>query len=282
MPSIKIQNNMTLLEAIALLFPDSSKTKLRTWIKVGRVSVDGAVFSHPNAEIMQGQTVELLEEKKRLGGGVELIYDDKDFVVVNKPSGLLSVATETETIKTVHNILKRYYHGKQVYVIHRLDKEASGVMLFALNEKAFHKLKEIFAKHDLQRIYLAIVEGRFQEDEGTWISYLREDEGYKMHSSQNPSSGDKSITHFQLIQTGKDYSALQLTLETGKKNQIRVHCQVAGHSIAGDKKYGAKTSPLKRVCLHSHYLAIAHPRTGKAMQFESPVPPAFMKLVKKR
>lgn len=269
----KAPQNLTLLEALTLQFPESSKSSLRSWLKEARISVNGTVVQLPHFTINQGDELALSPKKRTLEKGLLLLYEDEDLVVVDKPAGLLSVATAFEEKETVHAILKRHYRPKKVYVVHRLDQETSGIFLFALTEKAYHALKKLFEIHQLERCYTAVVEGMVTSSSGTWRSYLHEDASYYVHSSPDPSqNGELAITHFTLQKQSKHYSTLQLKLETGKKNQIRVQCRDAGYPIVGDKKYGAVTNPLKRLCLHAHLLAFAHPTTGKLMRFESPVP----------
>lgn len=272
--------NMPALELLALLSPSSSKNTLRSWIKEGRVQVDGILLRHHQTEINAGQTIVLGPRKKFLPGDIEILYEDSDLVVIDKPSGLLSVSTAFEKGDTVHALLKRHYHPRRVFIVHRLDQDTSGIMVFALNEKTCQELKNLFAAHDIQRSYTAIVEGKFSLSEGKWESYLFEDARYVVHESKDEASGERAVTHFKNEKATKRYSWLTLTLETGRKNQIRVHCQSAGHSVVGDKKYGSKTNPLKRLCLHAHLLAFRHPSTKKLLTFESAVPPDFFTLLK--
>lgn len=282
MHSFSPKNQLSLLDALLEMRPGSSKNHLRALIKNGRVHVDGKCRKIPAYPVTAGSKVEIVSARSPSVGGVKILFEDKDLVIVDKPCGLLSVASEDPKEKSVHSFLKKYYHPNRVYVVHRLDKDASGVMLFTLSEKALWEMKELFVRHDLERIYLAIVEGEMRENAGTWTSYLKEGKQYNMISSSKPNDGEEAVTHFQLIKAGRAFSALQLKLETGKKHQIRVQCRDAGHPICGDKKYGSEHSPLKRLCLHSHYLSFVHPITGKQVGFESPLPPGFMKLINQR
>lgn len=275
-----IPEDLSLLDALAYFFPKSSKTSLRSWIKEERVLLDGQLVKNSLTVALKGQELTLTSKKKFAGENTHILYEDAHIVVIDKPSGLLSVSTAFEKGETAHAILKNYYKPKHVHVVHRLDQDTSGVMLFALDADSCERMKKIFEKHDIEREYTAIVEGAMEESEGTWESYLYEDDNYFVHSSENPKDGEKAITHFRTIFKSKSYSVLQLKLETGKKNQIRVHCQIAGHPVVGDKKYGAKTNPLKRLCLHAHTLAFNHPITHKKMRFESNPPSEFGRLVK--
>lgn len=272
--------DQSLLDALAILSPKSSKTTLRSWIKEGRVSIDEQPAKLPNQVVLKDQTVTVDARKKTLDAGIVILYEDEDLVVIDKPSGLLSVAANFEKKETAHGILKAYYRTRKIYVVHRLDQDTSGVMLFAFSEQAYERLKKMFEAHTLERCYTAIVEGRMAVSSGTWQSYLYEDENYVMHSSYNPEDGQEAITHFKIIDHSKYYSWLNLKLETGRKNQIRVHCQDTGHPVVGDKKYGAHTNPVKRLCLHAHLLALKHPLSSKMLRFESPIPQEFYRLIR--
>lgn len=273
-----LENKSSLMDALALLFPKSSKTTLRSWIKEGRVLVDSIPVILPQHQVKVGQAIELSARKKYLPNGLSILYEDRDIIVVDKPAGLLSVASNFQKDLTVHAFLKNYYHPRRVHVVHRLDQDTSGVMLFALNEHALESLKKTFEVHDIERIYIAVVEGHFEKPTGTWRSFLFEDKTYRVHASRDESEGEEAITHYKLLQKSKKFSLLELKLETGKKNQIRVHCQEAGHAVVGDKKYGSRSNPIKRLCLHAHSLAFNHPISKRKMKFESPVPVSFYKL----
>ena len=208
-----------------------------------------------------------------------ILYEDDDLVVVEKPSGLLSVSAAFEKEETAHALLKVHFYPRKVYIVHRLDQDTSGVMLFALNEVSCEKLKAQFEAHAIERAYTAIVEGHVDKLSGTWESYQFEDKQYKVHETDEAGKGRLAITHFKTLAATKRYSLLQFRLETGRKNQIRVHCAAADHPIAGDKKYGAKTNPLKRLSLHAHLLAFQHPISRKKMHFEAPPPEPFSRLV---
>lgn len=274
-----LSENLPLLDALALLSPQSSKTSLRSWVKEGRVSIDKKPVKITNIVVYQGQTITIGPRKKFIGDGIQVLYEDKDLVVIDKPSGLLSVAAAFDKEETAHTQLKSYYHPRKIYVVHRLDQDTSGILLFAFNERTHEKLKQLFEAHDIERGYKAIVEGRLSPAKGTWQSYLFEDDSYTVHTTDDPKKGRLAITHYQVEAQSKRYSQLSLRLETGRKNQIRVHCQQAGHSVVGDKKYGARSNPLKRLCLHAYLLAFRHPVTEKMLRFESASPLEFDRLV---
>lgn len=268
-----------LLDALTQLSPKSTKNTLRSWIKEGRVQIDEETAKNASVRILKGQVVTVGQRKKISRSGLPILYEDDDFVVIDKPSGLLSVSTAFEKGETAHALLKAHFHPRKVFVVHRLDQDTSGVMVFALNQATCDRFKELFEAHNIDRAYTAIVEGRIPESRGTWKSYQLEDKQYVVHETDEPDRGRLAITHFKTLASTRRYSWLELQLETGRKNQIRVHCQSAGYPIVGDKKYGAKASPIKRLCLHAHFLGFQHPTTKKMMRFESPVPDEFYRLI---
>lgn len=269
-----------LLNALSYFFPDSSKSNLRSWLKSGRVYVDGKLEKCGNVFVERGQTISLTPRTRLVENHFPILYEDHHIVAIEKPEGLLSVSTAFEKNETAFAHLKTKYHPKTVYVVHRLDQDTSGVMLFALSTRAQTELKKTFEKHDLERKYVAIVEGHVEPRKGTWKSYLHEDAQYVVRTTSDTKKGELAISHFSVQGTSKLYSWLEVTLETGKKNQIRVHCQEAGHPVVGDKKYGAGPSPIKRLCLHAHSLSLPHPVTGKMMRFISPIPNSFYRLLR--
>lgn len=273
-----VKTNQTLLEAVALLSPESTKTTHRSWIKEGRITVDGQVVKVSSTPVRIGQEIVLGQRTRFIDEKIKIYYEDDHLVVIEKPSGLLSVSTDFQKVKTAHHLLKKHYHPRKVFVVHRLDQDTSGVMLFAFTEIACDRLKAMFEEHSVERVYHAVVEGRIEEESGTWKSYLYEDANYVVHSTNDSNKGQIAITHYEVEGYSNKNTALTLTLETGRKNQIRVHCKDAGHSVLGDRKYGSTRDPIKRLCLHAHVLGFSHPITHKKLRFESPDPLAFQKL----
>lgn len=274
--------DMSLQEAVVRMAPTSSKTSCRSWIKEGRIQVDGRVVRVGTTPVKRGQRVEL-GSKARFVPKSELpiVYEDPYLIVIDKPEGLLSVSTAFETEKTAHSILKDHFRPKRVFVVHRLDQETSGLMLFALDETTRDKLKAGFAEHSINRRYTALVDG-VVEDSGSWTSYQYEDKSYFVHNTDDPERGSLAVTHYKVMGHSKTTSWLELELDTGRKNQIRAHCQMAGHSVIGDSKYGSTRNPLRRMALHARELRFVHPITGKNMKFNSPVPESFKRMVKVR
>ncbi len=270
---IIIEKPLSLFDAVQVLSPDSSKTTIRSWIKEGRICVDNEVRTDQKDIVCTGQTVRLGMRKPK-SDTLDILYEDKDIVIVNKPSGMLSVSTNFEKKSCVHGFLKERYKNK-VYVIHRLDQETSGVIVFALNEKAYAFLKEELKMRLVSREYLAIVEGII-EKKGTWECNLTEDSSYRVHASLDPAHGVKAKTHYEIVGHGKDFSVLKVHLETGKKNQIRVQASFFGHPILGDAKYGSSRKFL-HIALHAKKLSFVHPRTKKLVTFTVEPPPFMQK-----
>lgn len=264
-----------LLNLLEKFFPDSSKSTLRAWISDGRVFIDGVRAKSAKCPVSKGQEISLRTKVRMVENHIPILYEDSAIIVIDKPEGLLSVSTVFEKSETAHAYLKRKYYPRSVYVVHRLDQETSGVMIFALSEVSLERLKKKFETHDIERRYTAIVEGKVFPPKGFWKSYLHENANYVVKVVDDSDKGELAITHYEVKASNRAYTQLELTLETGKKNQIRVHCQYAGHPVVGDKKYGSTCNPLKRLGLHAHHLSFSHPMTGKKMSFSSPLPASF-------
>ena len=212
---------------------------------------------------------------------LDIIYEDKEIIVVNKPCKLLTVSTEKEKEKTLFHQVMTYLKSKnknnKLFIVHRLDKDTSGIVLLAKNEKLKKLFQDNWDKIVKTRSYVGIVEGIVTQD-GVIKSWLKENSLYQVYSSNKPHDGKLAITKYRQILHNNKYTLLQILLETGRKNQIRVHMQDLNHSIIGDDKYGSKTNPLKRLGLHANMLEIYHPVSHKLLSFETDVPPEFIKL----
>lgn len=287
-----VDHPISLLDALKAKYPESSKNTLRTWIEHGRISVDSVSVHLASHRLNAGQRIRVADRREcpveAAGRYATVVYEDRYLAVVDKRAGALSVATESEIEHTVHAELKKRYYRHQVFVVHRLDRETSGLMVFALESKAFAQLKEQLAVHAIDRRYVAIVTmlrensmsmGFSNPLEGTWRSYLHEDESYYVHTSDDPSQGEEAITHYRVLAHRHPYMLLEVTLATGKKNQIRVHCQAAGIPVVGDDKYGGTWTTLPQMALHAHALRFVHPVTGQLLSFTSTVPRCFSQLI---
>jgi len=240
------------------------------------------MIKNPQAPVKKGSRIALGKRKHFMNYGIEILHEDKSLIVIHKPQGLLSVGTDYSPYKNVHGFLKRRVPGRSVYPVHRLDRETSGIMMFAYTEEAKEHLKKQFEKHSIEREYVAIIEGILPEKSGTWKSFLVEDETYHVRSTKQKELGKEAITHYTVAQHNKNNSLIRLRLETGKKNQIRVHCSDAGHPIVGDMKYGSLCSRASRVYLHATILGFLHPETETPMLFERKPSPDFFYGMKER
>lgn len=274
----KLPSPMRALEALRQLYPDSSRRTLQTWIKTGRFTVDGTLLKREDAPLEAGQILNSQETfRPPKVPGLKIVYEDRHLIAIDKPIGLLSVPLdEGENIgKHALGLLKEHFKTDGIFPVHRIDREVSGVVVFSRGKESEERMKNLFEKHDLRRQYFAIVEGRLKEDQGTWACKLTELPSYDVVQSQD---GRDSITHFQVLRRSPKYTYLQLVLETGRKHQIRVHCQIAGHPVLGDQRYGSVENPVKRLCLHATLLEFIHPFTHKKLSLSSPIPKTFKML----
>lgn len=285
-----VSENAGLMEFLMAQMPGKSRNKIKLLLSRKQVLVDGLPISQFNHPLTSGQKVEInkgsLESYKSVkqARDLSIVFEDAELIVIEKPAGLLSVGTDKEKRATAYSLLSNYVKEQnpdnKIFVVHRLDRETSGLMMFAKSEEVKYHLQELWANTVIERSYIAVVEGYVEKEEGVISSYLVEGKTFKMHSSQNPKSGKKATTNFKTLKRKRGYSLLKVNLETGRKNQIRVHMQDIGHSIVGDKKYGATTTPLKRLGLHAQQLSFSHPVSGKKIFFESKIPEVFLKLFK--
>jgi 23S rRNA pseudouridine1911/1915/1917 synthase len=220
--------------------------------------------------------VELVHPKLRI------IFEDSDLIVVEKKEGLLTVTTGRESETTAFLILKNYVKKSstrnKIYTVHRLDRETSGVILFAKHSDAQHILRDNWHEIVTKRVYVAVVEGKVEKESDRIVSWLTENEiSLKISSSRTDNGGKEAITNYRVIKSNDEFSLLEIELETGRKNQIRVHMESIGHPIVGDRKYGSTTT-IGRLALHARVLEFYHPMTSEPLHFETPVPREFLKV----
>lgn len=260
--------------------PGSSKTTLRSWLREGRILIDGKPAKTLDIQLQAGMCVTLGPRKKFADNGLKILYEDRDLIVIDKPAGLLSVATDHQKENCAHAILKRRYHTRRVFPVHRLDRDTSGILVFAYTESARDHLKKQFEVHTISREYCALVQGSPSPAQGTWKSYLVEEKNFYVRSTGSE-RGRLAITHYNALQSNGTYTLLRLKLETGRKNQIRVQTKEAGCPILGDEKYNPSlTEEEHRLCLHATRLAFLHPRLNKTLSFTSSPPAFFERLVR--
>jgi 23S rRNA pseudouridine1911/1915/1917 synthase len=263
-----------------------SRDNIKSLLRNKQVLVNGDAVTQFNHLLVAGSTVEVRWSRDAVKGpsrNLNIVYEDDYIIVIDKHSGLLSIATESETHVTAYSILSSYVKkqdpSNKIFIVHRLDRDTSGVMMFARSEKVQAMLQDNWKETVTERKYSAVVEGRVEEKEGKIESYIYESKALMMHTTKDPEKGELAITHFRTIKANDDYSLLEIYLETGKKNQIRLQMKDFGHSIAGDKKYGAHGNPIGRLALHAGVLAFTHPVTKESMRFESKIPAKFRWLI---
>lgn len=271
-------------------FKGKSRTSVKSMLSHDMVAVNGKTVKQYNHALCKGDKVTIgkAEAGTKIATAVqsllEVLFEDEHLIVINKPSGLLTIATEGEKQETAYRLvsdhLKKRDPRARVFVLHRLDRDTSGVMMFAKSQEVQAKMQANWDDEVVNRQYSAVVEGRMKAKEGVLDNLLVEASSGMVFVSKQAGSGKRAITRFQLVHSNMAYSLLSLTLETGRKNQIRVQLAHIGFPVCGDKKYGAKTNPLKRLALHAGTLVFKHPVTGQEMSFKSPVPVKFKSVVK--
>ena len=274
-----------LMQFLIKSFPDKHRTKIKSLLAHRQVSVNDLVITQFNYPLQEGQTVSInygYAPQTVRYNGLNIVFEDQHIVVIEKMPGILSVATDKQNDRTAYRILSAHVKEEdpqnRIFVVHRLDREASGIMLFAKSMEVQEILQKDWQESVIERNYIAVVEGCVEKDKDTIISNLSENKAYIMYSTKIPGEGQRSVTHYKVLQRTNDYSMLEVSLETGRKNQIRVHMKDIGHPIIGDKKYGSKINPINRVALHAKVIRFIHPITKKEMVFESPVPVKFLNL----
>lgn len=267
----------TLLPFLLAHVKGISRNSVKNLLTRRQVLVDGKPVTRHDHPLAPGVTVEVLAPGAK-APTFSILYEDDELLAVDKPAGLLTVATDKEKTKTAYHFATEYLKGRggRVFVLHRLDKDTSGVLLFAKREAVKRAFQDNWEAIVRTRRYLALVEGVPHPDKGTVRSFLRETATHLVYSVDRPGPGAKeAVTHYRLLDRRGSHSLLEVSIDTGRKNQIRVHMKDLGHPVAGDRKYGATTDPLGRLGLHAHTLALVHPVTGKELVFTAPAPKGF-------
>jgi 23S rRNA pseudouridine1911/1915/1917 synthase len=278
-----VESACSLLDALGELFPDTSRTTLRQMLHTDRVRVNGEVERKASRDLRKGDAIEVGPRQMlgHLDPRLQVVFEDDDLIAVSKATGLLTVASPGEQEETAQAFLDAYLAEKRegrIHVVHRLDRDTSGVLVFAKNFKTKEKLKALWNEHDIERLYVAIIEGVMLKESGKLESFLDEESPIKVKSVRGPGQGRLAVTHYKTVERGAKYSMVEVHLETGRRNQIRVQFSDTGHPIAGDRLYGARTDPIGRLALHAQQLGFVHPLSGKNVSFVVPVPDAFRKL----
>jgi 23S rRNA pseudouridine1911/1915/1917 synthase len=213
---------------------------------------------------------------------VEILLEDRDLLVVVKPPGLLTIATEKERHRTLYAMLTKHvrrFRDARIFIVHRLDREASGLLVFAKTEEAKHGLQEQFQDHSAGRTYLAVVDGSIPREAFTIESLLAENAAFRCYTTRDATQGKRAVTHVKVLARTPHRTLVEVRLETGRKHQIRVHLADAGYPIVGDPAYGNGRNPIRRMALHGAELVFRHPRSGETLRFAAPLPKSMTSLV---
>jgi 23S rRNA pseudouridine1911/1915/1917 synthase len=278
-------------ELLAYLFaswPSAKKKQVRTWLKHQAVLVNGRVIKQFNHPLKPGDVVAIRSDRYAapdtvIAGGIKVHFEDATLIVIDKPPDLLTIASEAEQEKTAYFQLTDYLRGgnpraqERVWIVHRLDRETSGLMVFAKTPEAKSVLQTGWDK--AEKCYQAVVEGVLPNDKGTFQCWLDETSPFKVFSVPRSTTTRHAVTHYRVLKRNRGRTLVELTLETGRRHQIRVHLADAGCPVIGDSKYGAKTNPAKRLGLHAWSLRLPHPVTGQELHFESSLPGELARLV---
>ena len=278
-----------LMAFLSVKMPDASRSTIKSFLTRRQVLVDHVITTQYNFPLKPGMKVQISRDKGRKefrSSLLKIVYEDAYLIVIDKREGLLSIGTDRQKERTAHSILneyvQRYARERRVYVVHRLDRDTSGLMIFAKDEKTKFTLQDNWNEIVRDRRYVAVVSGNVEKDNGAVVSWLKDNKVYVTYSSAFDNGGDKAVTHYKTIKRANGYSLLELDLETGRKNQIRVHMQDLQHPVVGDVKYGNGDNPLGRLGLHAFKLSFYHPLTGELLEFETPYPASFKNLMLKR
>ena len=280
-PVYMVSEPTTLLPFLLASVNGKSRNNVKSLLSRRLVAVDGVPVSQFDTPLAPGQRVSILSTSAPRADALPfpILYEDEHLIVVNKPAKLLSVATDKEKTRTAYHMVTDYVKSKRVddriFVLHRLDRDTSGVLMFARDPQT----KELFQSHwnDMvtRRGYLAVVEGVPKPDRDTIRSFLVETDTHLSFSGRPGKGAKEAITSYQVVKAGNGYSLLDIAIETGRKNQIRVHMKERGCPVAGDKQYGARTNPIGRLCLHANELSFTHPATGEQITFKAKMPRDF-------
>ena len=272
-----------ILDLLLARFEGATRTAVRKWLKHGAVFLDGRPVARADTPVAAGQRVEYRKPAAVPAGPeppVPIVFEDRHLLVADKPPGLLTHGPRGAAGTSLYALLKGHVQtrtaGRQeLWVVHRLDREVSGLVVFARSAQAQQRLKANWPQ--TRKRYAALVEGRPPADSGTVRTYLKESPGRKMVVTDDPKGAKPAVTHYRVEKPLGDYTLLEIDIETGRKNQIRVHLAHLGCPVVGDRRYGADAAVVRRIRLHARYLALPHPVTGRELSFDSPLPRGFLK-----
>lgn len=289
--NFQVESPSTLLPFLREKLAGKPTGKVKSILEHGLVSVDGKATTKYNAPLKPGQTVTIgayvpePPANALAASHPPILYEDRELLVIDKPAGLLTISTGSkEPEDTAYRQMTAYVRRKnpenRIFVVHRLDRDTSGVVVFAKDPVIKEALQEKWDELVTYRGYYAIAEGKMEEPAGRLTSWLKETRTHIVYSSRKAGDGKPAVTNYEMIRQNPDYSFLRVWLETGRKNQIRVQLSELGHPVTGDKKYGAKRDPLKRLGLHAWKLELTHPFTGKRLDLIAEPPQKFADFLK--
>ncbi len=271
----------SLLDFLLSHVTGQSRNSIKHLLSRGQVLVDNVPQRQFDLPLATGQTVTVLPQAKGAVLPFPVLFEDGELLVIHKPAGLLSVATDTQKDRTAYRLTVDYLRARdpraRLFVVHRLDRDTSGVLLFARTGEIKEALQADWNGLVKKRGYWAVVEGEDLPDSGECRSRLTENAVHKVYSAKG-SQGKEAVTRYTVLSRRKGYSLLDVELDTGRKNQIRAHLAELGHPVAGDTKYGAGTDPMGRLGLHAYELALKDPRNGKLLTFTAPPPVEFQRM----
>ena len=275
-----------LLDFLFAAMPDKKRTTVKDFLKHHQVMLGQNVTTRFDEPVAAGDVVSVnttREFQVFTHPRLQLVYEDDDIIVVNKGYGLLSMGTDKPNEQTAYSILREYVKRKdprnKIFIVHRLDRDTTGLMMFAKTMHGKETMQHNWNNMVLERRYVAVTEGALEPANGEIRSYLAENSAHEVYSTTKQGEGQLALTYYTTLKTRAPYSLVELSLATGRKNQIRVHLKEAGHPIVGDRRYGAAPSPIHRLCLHARTLRFVHPVTRRDMNFTSPLPAGFFRLV---
>lgn len=281
-----VTEDAPLLDFLIGAMPQRKRTAVKNLLGHNQIAVNGIPTTQFDMPLKEGDEVKAnLTREFRVfyNRRLKLVYEDDDIIVVHKGYGLLSMGTDKIKEGTAYSILREYLKWQNprnmLFIVHRLDRDTSGLMVFAKTQEAKDKLQHNWNNMVISRKYLAVVEGKPEPEEGEVRSYLAENSRFEVYSTDKPEDGQLAVTRYRTLRSRNGYSLMEVSLDTGRKNQIRVHMKDLGHPIAGDRRYGAKSSPIHRMALHAQTLRFIHPITRKDMNFSTPIPASFAKMV---
>lgn len=281
--TFKVLTDVILIDFIMEKMHGISRNRAKALISNRVVFVNNTITTHPLTELKAGQVVQLDRSKHKKSfrsNDIDIVYEDPYLLVIDKRPGLLSMSNNTrqQTVQTVLNYYLEKGGGRNTsHLVHRLDRDTSGLMVYAKDVQTQQSLINGWQQLVTDRRYLALVEGELESPRGRIQSWLTEDKRFITHSSPVDNGGKFAVTHYNVLELSNGYSLVECELETGRKNQIRVHMADMGHPVVGDFKYGSEIDPMRRLGLHAYMLCFTHPVTGKHLRFETPVPVLFEK-----